>query len=267
MKFNIDKTNFMSISRNKNIIDYQYTIDNKCILRVSSFCDLGLEINTKLNWNDHIKKCCGKANKKLGFIKRKLGFNSPVEVKRLCYTALVRPLLEYGTLIWNHYNKSSLTLLESIQRRATKFILRDYTLDYKLRLQKCDLLPLSLRRDLLDIVYTYDCINDKIDFNVFNYLEEYNIINNTRSQDTNVIRFKISVPKLESSRHYFRFRLPAIWNNIPSDILEIEPSASGDNKCFKKHLKLWLFDKLNNFDSNVTCTWIVKSRCSRCRLV
>ena len=68
MKFHIDKTKFMSITRNKNVINYQYTIDDNHIARVTNFCDLGLEINSKLAWNYHISKCCGKANKKLGFI-------------------------------------------------------------------------------------------------------------------------------------------------------------------------------------------------------
>ena len=89
-----------------------------------------------------------------------------MEVKKLCYTSLVRPLLEYGTLVWNNYNKNNMIQIEAIQRRVTKFILNDFTLDYKSRLQKCDLLPLSLRRDFLDIMFTFNCLNDKVDFDI-----------------------------------------------------------------------------------------------------
>ena len=55
-------------------------------------------------------------------------------------------------------------------------------------------------------------------------------------------------------------------NDVPEDILMIELSASGNNNCFKKHLKLWLNEKVDTFNCDRTCTWIVKCKCSRCCL-
>ena len=124
-----------------------------------------------------------------------------------------------------------------------------------------------MRRDFLDIVFIYNCFNDRIDFNVFNYLEEYNMVANTRSQDVNVIRFKVNISRLEASRHFFRYRLPAVWNNIPKVILEIEICDSGNTNCCKRHLKSWLNERLKYFNPESTCTWTVKCKCPRCRLV
>ncbi len=55
-----------------------------------------------------------------------------------------------------------ITTLERIQR-ATIFILNDYTIDYKTRLQKLHLLPLGLWFDLYDLLFLVKCLNDEED--------------------------------------------------------------------------------------------------------
>ena len=46
-----------------------------------------------------------------------------VQTRKLLYTALVRPLLEYSSSVWSPYLVKHRRLIENIQRRATKFIL------------------------------------------------------------------------------------------------------------------------------------------------
>jgi len=40
--------------------------------------------------------------------------------KRLAYTALVRPILEYGAVCWDPY-RGQVSALNRVQKRATKF--------------------------------------------------------------------------------------------------------------------------------------------------
>ena len=105
MKFNAKKSKVMSVIGKINPILFAYIIDRQPLERVGSFCDFGLEVNNTLTWNNHVNKCCKKANQHLGFIKRKIGFNCNMEVKLLCYTSLIRPLLEYNTVIWNNFSQ------------------------------------------------------------------------------------------------------------------------------------------------------------------
>ena len=46
-------------------------------------------------------------------------------------------------------------MLERIQQQASKFILDDYTMDYKTRLIELKLLPLMYLFELLDIIYYF----------------------------------------------------------------------------------------------------------------
>ena len=61
----------------------------------------------------------GKANKKLGLIKKCFSYLDEISMKQL-FTSLVRPHLEYGASIWNPYLKKDIEKLEKVQHRATR---------------------------------------------------------------------------------------------------------------------------------------------------
>jgi hypothetical protein len=42
-------------------------------------------------------------------------------MKRLAYTALVRPILEYGVVCWDPYRVGQISALNPVQKRAAKF--------------------------------------------------------------------------------------------------------------------------------------------------
>ena len=64
----------------------------------------------------------------------------------------VRNLLIAQLAIWRPYLIQDIIKLESIQRRATKFIMNDYTSDYKSRLLHLNLLPLMYVFEITDII-------------------------------------------------------------------------------------------------------------------
>ena len=49
-------------------------------------------------------------------------------------------------------------LVENVQRRATKFIVNDFSMDYKSHLLQLKLLPLSMLYELNDICLQFACI-------------------------------------------------------------------------------------------------------------
>ena len=88
----------------------------------------------------------------MGLIKRILGSDVHIDIKNLCYMALVRPLVEYNSVLWSPSNKTLINMIESIQRKASKYITEEFDIEYNVSLQLCDLLPLSLHRDFMDII-------------------------------------------------------------------------------------------------------------------
>ena len=70
---------------------------------------------------------------------------------------MVRSMLEYAAPIWSPTYKYLIIAIERLQRRATNYIINNpkrpnpLHLDYKERLLRLKLLPLTYRREIMDI--------------------------------------------------------------------------------------------------------------------
>jgi hypothetical protein len=172
--------------------------------------------------------------------------------------------------VWFCPNKKYLCKLESTQRRATKYILNDYNMDYKTRLAHCGLMPLSLRRQFLDTVFLYNSLTHLNDMNISLYMETVNMndIGVTRLQNMyDELMFKSIRTKTELYSKFYTKRIINLWNSVPYEIRSLELTDYGKNTTFKNALKNWFMKYfLENFISDNTCTWVVKCICKECKL-
>ena len=117
-----------------------------------------------------------KANKTLGLIKRLLKNTSDLKVRKTLYCTLVRPILEYACNLWSPYTIKHRQLIENVQRRASKFILKyPQDLKYADRLIKIKTLPLEFRRDISDLCLVFKSRNGEITMDVNNCINTYNL--------------------------------------------------------------------------------------------
>ena len=111
---NIKKCKRISFTRNRALIDYDYVINNIKLERVHSIKDLGVIIDTKLNFDIHISTMVKKAYSMLGFILRCTKEFKNVDALKSLYFTQVRSILEYGSQIWNPQYKKYVNKIESI---------------------------------------------------------------------------------------------------------------------------------------------------------
>ena len=83
-----------------NKIQASYTLEGAVLKNVDNIKYLGVTITNDLKWNTHISNICTKANRSLGFLRRTL-FSCPQNVKEAAYKGIVRPILEYGSSVWD----------------------------------------------------------------------------------------------------------------------------------------------------------------------
>ena len=98
MCFSPPKCESLRITNKKDVIHFQYLIQSIEICEVQQAKYLGVTLNNKLKWTDHIQIILNKANSVLGFLRRNFN-NCPTRVKSSLYKSLVRPILEYACTI------------------------------------------------------------------------------------------------------------------------------------------------------------------------
>ncbi|KAL9699708.1 hypothetical protein quinque_003149 [Culex quinquefasciatus] len=105
------------ISRSRNPLRFDYTMGDGCPLdRVNSIRDLGVTVDCKMKFNEHIALITGKAFAMLGFLKRNTAhFDDPFALKVL-YASLVRSVLEYAAVVWAPYHVTLTARIERVQR-------------------------------------------------------------------------------------------------------------------------------------------------------
>ena len=122
LRLNVDKCKVLSIGL-RNTTDFTYYLgdvnDRIELERTSSMKDLGVIIDCKLKFQDHIKQKINKANSMLGIIRRNFK-EMDVDSFVCLYKVFVRRHLEYAESVWNPQYMYLIDDLEKVQKQATK---------------------------------------------------------------------------------------------------------------------------------------------------
>ena len=121
MSFNIKKCFLLSVRKKGHQVISQYKIYGKILEAVEHHPYLGVELQSDLKWDHHIKQITGKANRSLAFLRRNLS-RCPEQTKERAYVALVRPHVEFASAVWDPHLKKDIKEVETIQRRAARFV-------------------------------------------------------------------------------------------------------------------------------------------------
>ena len=111
--------------KHSNKIQASYTLEGTALENVDNIKYLGVTITNDLKWNTHISNICTKANRTLGFLRRTI-FSCPQNMKESAYKGMVRPVLEYGSSIWDPHTDKLQEELEKVQNRVARFVTRNY---------------------------------------------------------------------------------------------------------------------------------------------
>ena len=131
-----------------------YSMEGKKLERSEEEKDLGVFIDTNLNFDKHISSTINKANSIAGLIRCSFEYLDAPMFKML-FTALVRPHLEYAQSVWSSYlKKKHIEAIEKDQRRASKRVPELANMTYEDRLCELKLPTLCHRRyrgDMIEI--------------------------------------------------------------------------------------------------------------------
>ena len=207
----------------------------------------------------------------LGLLRRSFSRHQTVTAKRTLYISLVRSQVTYCSVIWRPNLIKDITLIEQIQRRATKFILNDYSSDYFDRLKQLNLLPLMYTFELNKLVFMLKSLKyPSPSFNITDYITFAdgntidirvlsNIYGNTIMRSSSSGKMIHVRNNNSADRHFFFNRIPRLWNALPP----IDLSLSIKTNKTRIYKFLWSHF-LSNFRHDNPCTFHFLCPCSRC---
>ena len=83
--------------------------------------DLGFIVSDKLFWYPYVHSVFNRANSTLGFLRHNLK-RCPASIKETSYLTSIHSIMEYVAPLWDPHLYKDINMLESVQRRAVRFI-------------------------------------------------------------------------------------------------------------------------------------------------
>ena len=128
LSLNIAKTEFMVISTRQkflaeNCSEINIQLDGHPVSRVEHTKSLGLNIDDRLSWSNHIKDLCKKISSAIGALRRIRPLISQSTAVQI-YNALIQPHFDYCAPVWDGLSSYLCEKLQKLQNRAARVILQ-----------------------------------------------------------------------------------------------------------------------------------------------
>jgi hypothetical protein len=192
--------------------------------------DLGFTITSDLSWSPHICKIVKRANTMIYLLFN--AFNCPKgSLAQILFKTYVRPILEFGSVIWSPWLVKDKNLLEGVQRKFTKKIPTLTGKPYNERLAELDLCPLEERRITSDLLITYRILNHEYGEELFGI---YELSDDSRLRGHGLKLYHEKY-KTKCREHFLPNRVFLSWNSLSNDIVQSSSVAIFKNKL-QKHL-------------------------------
>ena len=222
LKLNAGKCKVLHISRNPNPIKSAYVVSGEETLEdVSYEKDLGVYVVVNT------------ANKITGIIYRNFKMMGD-EVFTNLYKTLVRPHLEYSSVVWSPLTVRDQKRIEAVQRRATRLVSNISDMTYEGRLRKLGIPTLQYRRSRADMIQVYKIIHgiDRISIPEF-----FEIVCESKTRGH---QYKIAKKRSSTSmrKHTFSNRVVEEWNSLPEYVVDAPNTnvfKSRLNSAWKNH--------------------------------
>ena len=215
----------------------RYTLFNTPLPWVTEARDLGITIDTRLNFNQHISLTTQKAHTRANLILRSFISRSP-QILMQAFVTYVRPLLEYCIPVYNPHTSKNIIKLESVQRNFTKRLRGFHNIPYQQRLVMLDTESLELRRLKIDLTECYKILNKMYETDLHRFFSSppYPA---TRGH---CLKLHKSSSRIDPRKFFFSNRVIDTWNNLSDEIVKAQTISSFrkklENHCFAKFVTL-----------------------------
>jgi hypothetical protein len=211
MSFNIDKCKVMHLGHNNN--NAEYFIDCKALGKITEEKYLGVLISNDFKVTKHCAMAAKKGNKVLGMINRTFEGRSKKMMSKL-YKTLVRPHLDYCIQAWRPSLCKDISLIEKVQKRATRMMEECRGLWYETRLQTVRLTSLEVRHHRADLIEVIKILKGLEGLRRDDFFE----LANSRTRG-HMLKLKKNRFRTNIGKNTFSNRVVNSWNKLPEEVV------------------------------------------------
>ena len=219
LRFNVSKCVVIRCTRSQSPIIHNYKLNHHTLTITDRHTYLGVVLDNHLSWSPHISKITGKGSRTLNFLKRNLS-NCSTEVKAASYLAMVRPQLEYASVVLDPIYNNDIHKLENIQRRAARWVLKDYNRYSSVTsmLKHLSWPELQTRRKIARLQTFYKALHNDIPISLpANYFPM-----NRETRQYHQHHFILPLTSTTAYQKSFFSRTVQEWNYLPQSYIDLD---------------------------------------------
>ena len=227
MKANPNKFQLILSHRYENP-SFSINIAGHDIVSQTSVVLLGVEIDCKLTFYDHVNKLCKNASKQVNILRR-IGALLGVKQKIDIYRTYILSNFNYCPLVWHYCPRSCVRLMEKVNERALRFVFDDQNSSYTDLLKKTNresrlsfrnkAIVTQVYKSIYHISPPYLCTMFKRKINPYNLRNDFLLVQ----------------PKVTTTTYgllSIKYHGSKMWNMLPEFVKE-----SRSLSIFKKNVK------------------------------
>ena len=224
MELSLGKCAIMHFGANNP--NYVYDFNSTTINAPSTIRDLGITFDSQLSFKPHIQTIVNNCHKRCNRILSAFRFKPP-SLKLKLFKTFVLPILQYCSSVWYPKTKELSKLIESVQRRFTRYLLTSPNKPaptYKERLIELDIPSLSYRLLKHDLTLMYCILTKKIFYP--DCLHLFTLCNSNHHNRGHKLKLFFKRANTDILRKTFAFRNLARWNSLHSLTIESKFKSS-----------------------------------------
>ena len=235
MKANPNKFQAIVLSRRPNTITSNLEFRIKDVTIKTEHCVklLGVLLDDKLNFSQHISSLCKRIGRQIGALRRIAPMLTYEVCMKLHDTFIVSNMI-YSSTAWFQCSKTSRWKLEKVHERALRVVTNDHTMAYKDLLKQHNRCSLYVQHMRTFMELVYKVLHDDAPPIDCNFYEVQKVAHNLRD---NCILVKPQFNTVSYGYYSLRYQGPHLWNQLPLNV----KSDACDNSLlmFKSKLKSW----------------------------
>ena len=219
LTLNMTKTEFMLIGSGQRLntiaVSPSLLMNGTRVKQVASTKSLGITIDDKLSWNNHIEKLTKKIASGIGAMKR-VRHLVPTATLHLIYQVLIQPHFDYCSSVWGTCGVTLKDKLQKLQNRAARVLtFSNYDVHAGQLLEILGWKNLHRQRNIQKAIMVFKCLHGLAPDYLISKFSDRNISYNLRDSEN---KLNVRLPRTNYFKNSFTYSGATLWNRLPYEV-------------------------------------------------